>query len=283
MNANVTPALDVSFWDDTAIWPTAHGTGQWPIKDMDAEFLIVPYGSLSGSVEVYHAFSRPKIHDKTIGLSRSFASTLAPGSYSDTVNRSQLADWNLNPIRNRDAESDMFELGTQQAIGDARSSFGKIAITVKHTGCRSWTVVEVANDLGPVLDEIFSLAEGEDFENGVETRFSLEIGRFIVACGFEGVVELRRAVEQDLYRETYLAEALVWIGELDDDSTVYERRALLENACGSESASLRDAAVTGISYLGAAESKARLERMLDLEHVRGVRAHIEAVLAYLRV
>ncbi len=132
------------------------------------------------------------------------------------------------------------------------------------------------------LRSIFELAALEDFEDGVETEFSREVGRFIERYSIAAIDTIRTAMDQNLYRDTYVAEALLWIGDLEDDETANARRTLLENACWSESASLRDAAITGLSYLGAFNSIRHLERRLDVERVKGVRANIEAILAYLR-
>ena len=144
------------------------------------------------------------------------------------------------------------------------------------------TATRSTADLRRQLQEVFALAAGEHFEDGMDTEFSHELQRFIKAQGLEAIATLRRAMERYLFRETYLAEALLWIGELDDNETSEARRNLLEGACGSDSVSIRDAAISGISYLGATKSKERLEGMLQVEPVDGVRANIEAVLAYIR-
>ncbi len=144
------------------------------------------------------------------------------------------------------------------------------------------TTEEDRIDLSRELAKVFSLAAGEHFEDGMDTMFSREIGRFVRTHGLLAIANYRRAIEQNLFRESYLAEALLWIGELDNDETREARRILLEDACSSESVSVRDAAVSGLSYLGAAKSKRRLEKMLTVERVKDVRANIEAVLAYIR-
>lgn len=144
------------------------------------------------------------------------------------------------------------------------------------------TIEESRTDLSQELAEVFSLAAGEHFEDGMDNRFSRALGRFIRDHKLAAVATMGRAIELNLFRESYVSEALLWIGELDDNETEIERRILLESACDSYSVSIRDSAVSGLSYLGAAESKDRLENMLTVEPVKGVRVNIEAVLAYLR-
>lgn len=142
--------------------------------------------------------------------------------------------------------------------------------------------VDRPRDLRKELTDVFALAAGEHFEDGIETEFSHAIGQFIGIYGIDAIDNFKIVIERNLFRDTYVAEALLWIGELDDEGTENARRLLLEAACGSDSVSVRDAAVSGLAYLGPDESQGRLERMLKEEHVRGVRANIEAVLAYIR-
>lgn len=137
---------------------------------------------------------------------------------------------------------------------------------------------EIANDLVGVFD----LAKGEDFEDGVETEFSQKLEQFIEHYGSQAISAIQAAYNQKKFPEQYFAEALLWIGDMEHDSTRNLRRNLLENALKSESVFIRDAAVTGLSYLSDPRSIQPLSEALEKELAEGIRTNIEGVLAYLR-
>ena len=132
-----------------------------------------------------------------------------------------------------------------------------------------------------VLEAVFRLAAGENFEDGVETEFSRRLEDFVKYHGKIGILLLRSAMSEERFREQYIAEALLWIGDMEHENTKDARRLLLENALDSESVFIRDAAVSGLSYLGDLKSIPRLSKAQEGESSQAVRINIEAVLRYL--
>lgn len=282
MNANMTSDIDMRTVNNSGKWSTEHETGQWTIKGVGTEIHVVPHGRLGQSAIEYRALSQPTVLNQQFSLSRSPADTGARAHFSAPVNRNQFLAWYSNPIPVQEDIPQMFGRGTLQEVDVAQTTFDQTDLIGDRTLVKPWTVVLEHIDLDHVLAEVFTLAAGEHFEDGLDTKFSRAIGGFIKRHRLVAIDTFKRAFAQNLFRDTYVAEALLWIGEFDDDETASARRTLLENACWSDSPFLRDAAVSGLSYLGAADSIRLLESRLDIERVKGVRANIAAVLAYLR-
>ena len=274
-------ASDLGVVGSAGNWRFDHGVDHWAIRELESDATVVPIPAQTGSRLVYFTFSTSAFLNQRFTLSKPAAAIFLPEDFVSAI-VGQRNTWFLNPISETDYESQIHGQGRTHSDSEIQSTLGhKIAIRELMEDYQRFDV-EQPIDLRSKLEEVFSLARGEHFEDGIETSFSRAIGEFVRRHKLGAIDVIRRATEHNLYRDTYVAEALLWIGELDDDETESARRILLEEACGSPSLSIRDAAVSGLSYLGAAGSKEQLERMLDVEHVKGIRANIHAVLAYLR-
>ncbi len=141
-----------------------------------------------------------------------------------------------------------------------------------------YNVLDKVND----LKSVFQLAVGEHFEDGMESNFSLAVEQFILHNGYEGVLAFGLVIHEQLFNENYIAEALSWIGDLDDPTTRVSRRIVLETALTSESFLIRDSAISALSYLGDPNSIIPLEKLLKEERSKAVCTNIEVVLRYLR-
>lgn len=259
-----------------------HDLGEWNTRVADAIVGDTARRDLDKSLDTENAEDRAAIRFQPLGHS-GYAIAIADLENSPMTNYSeQFSQFYSYPMSVRHAMPQKVTQFTTPYSGDAKTTVELLPTVGDYVSNLQWLVNEVPVDLSQELAEVFSLAAGEHFEDGMETKFSLKIGQFIRAHRLLAISAFQRGVEQNRYRASHVAEALLWIGELDDDITEHARRNLLESACNSDYVSIRDAAVSGLSYLGAAESKYRLERMLKFERVKGVRANIKAVLAYLR-
>lgn len=139
------------------------------------------------------------------------------------------------------------------------------------------------DELGTVneLRRIFELAVGESFEDGMETEFSRQLEKFVKDHAGVGILSIYLAIAKKTFNEQHIAEALLWIGDMEHDSTKNARRLLLENALDSESVFIRDAAVSGLSYLSDPRSIPRLSKAQEEESAQGICANIKTVLKYL--
>ncbi len=256
--------------------------GEWNTRVADAIVGDTARRDLDKSLDTENAEDRAAIRFQPLGHS-GYAIAIADLENLPMPKSSQpFSQFYSNPMSVRHTTLQKVTQFTTPYSGDAMTTGEPLYAEGDYVSNLQWVVKKVPVDLSQELADVFSLAAGEHFEDGMETKFSLKIGQFIRAHRLLAISAFQRGVEQNRFRASHVAEALLWIGELDDDITEHARRNLLESACNSDYVSIRDAAVSGLSYLGAAESKYRLERMLKFERVKGVRANIKAVLAYLR-
>jgi len=143
-------------------------------------------------------------------------------------------------------------------------------------------IIDLAFEKIAELETVFELAAGEDFEDGIETAFSRQLEKFVKDYGSVGILSIHLAISKELFSEPYIAEALLWLGDMEHERTKNTRRLLLENALDSKSVFIRDAAVSGLSYLGDPKSIVRLSEALTEEPSQGIRTNIKTVLKYLR-
>ena len=282
MNANPYSGTDVAFSGTATKRPSIATHGSWTIQEggMIAHVPRNELMRLSVLTDDTSEWSMPRIQVfQHCGLAVSIYQ-------HDQLPATELADpWSTPDsltVSRRPMLSESARYSSQRFCAVVHTTDAQVVEYADQFADMEWVTLENPVDLDIVLEEVISLAAGEHFEDGIETRFSRAIGWFILSHRFAAIDSIGKAIKRNIFRDTYVAEALLWIGELDDDETEYARRGLLEAACGSNSVTLRDAAVSGLSYLGAAGSKERLEKMLKVERVKGIRANIEAVLAYLR-
>jgi hypothetical protein len=109
---------------------------------------------------------------------------------------------------------------------------------------------DVLLDEEPVADEVsrlFTVAEGEPFEDGVESEFAAELMRLVEAHGETAMAAITSAAHTA--DPEVAAEAVRWLSRMDHPPTYLERRWLVESALASEHPIVRDAALIGLSFL----------------------------------
>jgi len=125
------------------------------------------------------------------------------------------------------------------------------------------------------LLEIFSSAQNEYFEDGVETEFSRSLAALFrrfheeAIDVFEAVI-LRTAIDPKL-----VAEALSWLGQIDASASEKKRyRKLLEVQLFSGSPYIRSGAAIGLAYLDDPDSIGQLRNASTRETVESIREYI---------
>lgn len=134
----------------------------------------------------------------------------------------------------------------------------------------------------PELYSIFRGAAGERFEDGMDSRFSLELKRIIRERGGAAVHAARAIMSGGRANHAVAAEALIWMGRMRDSATHRSRRRVLEWGLESPSPMVRDGAATGIEALDDPESILRLKRAARVEQVDWLRSYMKDVLKQLR-
>ncbi len=117
------------------------------------------------------------------------------------------------------------------------------------------------------LRGLFHDSKHDVFEDGVESDFSREIVSLVIRRPDEVLSELALRLEADDVPKASLAEALRWIGRLDDKPSHNRRRWLLEYALGHPAPIIRDGAIVGLAAMDDQLSSKSLTRALELETI----------------
>ena len=108
----------------------------------------------------------------------------------------------------------------------------------------------VAHDSAALADlrNLFSKAKEEVFEDGIESAFSRDLEAYIMTHGSGGVNELARLCKETIGSDA-VAEALRYLGQMDDRNTRSSRFRLLTRCLWHSSPVVRDAAAVGLALL----------------------------------
>ena len=134
----------------------------------------------------------------------------------------------------------------------------------------------------PGLYQLFRGIPSEVFEDGMDSRFSLELKRIIREHGDTAVHAARSIMSLKDVNPEVVAEAMRWLGHMRDSATHQTRRRVLEWALESPYGSVRDGASLGIEAMDDPESIPRLERAAGAEECGWLKKHMDGVLEQLR-
>jgi len=132
------------------------------------------------------------------------------------------------------------------------------------------------------VERLFMAAKGEYFEDGMESPFSrglLDVVRSGGACARE---LLTYWIVLEKTSPEVAAEALRWIGSMDDGPSYLFRRWLLERCLAMPSMAVRDGAAIGLAAMDDPHSAPFLAEAIAQEQQAELRDDLEEVLAQLR-
>jgi hypothetical protein len=98
------------------------------------------------------------------------------------------------------------------------------------------------------LEQIFSAARYEIFEDGMESEFSQRLIDIVLRHGQAAVLEIAAFLKQPITPSPVAAEALRWLGWIRHPSTHAIRRWVLCDNLTSRSLIVRDGAIVGLTY-----------------------------------
>jgi hypothetical protein len=107
--------------------------------------------------------------------------------------------------------------------------------------------------------------QNEDFDSDVEYDFSMSLSTFIKDTGKSVINTFKKIVEQQVFPENLFAETLKAFGRIEDENTKDERYQILIYFAKNRAALLRDAAVSGLSYLDDVRALPQLRILLEAE------------------
>ncbi len=131
------------------------------------------------------------------------------------------------------------------------------------------------------IREIFRRSRAEFFEDGMHSAFSRALLATLAKHGREAF----RAVAVYLYSgdadAEVVAEALRWLADFNDVTTLHERWAILQRCLRDQSPRVRDGAILGFAALDDPRARPVLEAAKTAEPLNELRRTIDQVIAQL--
>ena len=140
----------------------------------------------------------------------------------------------------------------------------------------------VSDQVTDTLHRLFRRANDEVFEDGMDSRFSNGLIHVIRTHGTEAVGALERLICTDGVNPEVAAEALAWIGRMDDEQTHQVRLSLLERTLESPNVCIRDGASIGIESMDDPAVIGSLRKAIDREQCGLLRQNLMDVLEQLK-
>ena len=136
--------------------------------------------------------------------------------------------------------------------------------------------------LADVLRELLRSANYEVFEDGMDGDFSNSLNRIIRDRGVAAVYALEGTIYADGVNPEVAAEALIWVGRMDDKASQNARLSMLERALESPNVCIRDAASIGIGAMDDPAAIGSLRKAIDRERCGLLRQNLKDTLEQLK-
>jgi hypothetical protein len=133
-----------------------------------------------------------------------------------------------------------------------------------------------------LMENLFSVARNEVFEDGMESQFSKDLVSLIWRHGQLAILEAARLIASEKVDPGVASEALKWIGRIKDKRTHSIRLWLLKRGLTSSSHQVRDGAGLGLSFLSDPAAISALEEAVEREQVSELRSDLNQVIEQLR-
>jgi hypothetical protein len=142
--------------------------------------------------------------------------------------------------------------------------------------------LEPPNEVGRLIENLFTAARNEVFEDGMESQFSKEFVSLLWRHGQLAILETARLIAGEKVDPNVASEALKWVGRINDKKTHSFRLWLLKRGLASSSAQVRDGAGLGLSFLGDPTAILALREAVDIEQIPELRGDLNQVLEQLQ-
>lgn len=146
----------------------------------------------------------------------------------------------------------------------------------------STVVINTLEELQGVLFQMFREGGNEIFEDGMHTNFSRKLVGYVSLYGNSALEIIKELILGSQVSTPVAADALKWLGLMDTDAFINERRILLEFCLlKSTSTWIRDGAIVGLSYIDNPQSITSVQQALEQETAQWLKGDIETVLKQL--
>lgn len=129
----------------------------------------------------------------------------------------------------------------------------------------SLDTIEKIDDIYDSVRSLFAQADEEQFEDGMESDFSRGLVALLWRHGDEAAEAIGHLITRERVNPEIAAEALRWLGRLEQAQTYRYRRWILEQALNCSAAIIRDGAILGLASMDDIHAKPYLERAVAKE------------------
>lgn len=128
------------------------------------------------------------------------------------------------------------------------------------------------------IDTLFEEDIDQDFEDGMESRFSRELLSLVRKYGNFAMNEINYLINHKGVNSEVAAEALLWLGDIDHPATYDYRLWLLERSLGSSSSRVRDRAALGLASMADPHAIPYIREAIDRETCTELREYMVHVI-----
>jgi hypothetical protein len=132
------------------------------------------------------------------------------------------------------------------------------------------------------FEDIFRRGAETRFEDGMDTEFSNELVSAVATYGRSSKDMLSRLLDDQRISPGVWAEALRWLGRMNDAASHESRLWVLEKALTSPHAAVRDGAALGLASMNDLRATPYLQKAKNAETIDDLRSDLEQVLLQLR-
>jgi len=142
--------------------------------------------------------------------------------------------------------------------------------------------VQAIADPNPQVQLAFHAAAEEDFEAGLESRFSRRLAFLLARYGPAAIMPIGHMIASERTSDQVKWEALRVLGQVDSPSTHDQRRRILQRTLLDPSRWVRDGAALGLSWMEDPAAIPALEKAIDQEPTEELRRNLTVLLRHLQ-
>jgi HEAT repeat protein len=141
--------------------------------------------------------------------------------------------------------------------------------------------VQETTDLGPQVQLAFHAAAEEDFEAGVESRFSRRLSLLLARYGQAAIGPIEHMIASEHISDLVKWEALRVLGQVESPSTYDQRLRILQSKLMDPSRWVRDGAALGLSWMEDPTAIPALRKAIEQEPTQELRRNLTTLLYHL--
>lgn len=167
-----------------------------------------------------------------------------------------------------------------ERVEDGNTALKEIPQKVFIEGPKSFEDVDILS-LSKVVENLFRIAESEEFEDGMDSIFSLGLQNVIETYGNLALSMVSPYIFDSKTSVKVVSETLCQLGQINHIGTHRNRLRIIEKSLLSNSTYIRDSAGLGLSFLDDPAAIESLEEAIEREINMELKKDLEMVLEQL--